>query len=57
MDENYSLEHREIKAGFTLSCQARPNTEKLALDLDAQEGVSIGGRKLSAGPYRGIFGP
>jgi len=36
MDENFSLEPWEIEAGFTLSCQARPDTDKLVLDFDAQ---------------------
>jgi len=36
MDENFSLEPWEIAAGFTLSCQARPDTDKLVLDFDAQ---------------------
>lgn len=36
MDENFSLEPWEIEAGFTLSCQARPETDKLVLDFDAQ---------------------
>jgi len=36
MDENFSLEPWEIEAGFTLGCQARPDTEKLVLDFDAQ---------------------
>ena len=36
MDENFSLEPWEIEAGFTLSCQARPDTERLVLDFDAQ---------------------
>jgi ring-1,2-phenylacetyl-CoA epoxidase subunit PaaE len=36
MDENFSLEPWEIEAGFTLACQARPDTEKLVLDFDAQ---------------------
>ncbi|WP_420409963.1 2Fe-2S iron-sulfur cluster-binding protein [Hoeflea sp.] len=36
MDENFSLEPWEIEAGFTLSCQSRPDTEKLVLDFDAQ---------------------
>ncbi|MEQ8479485.1 MAG: 2Fe-2S iron-sulfur cluster-binding protein [Hoeflea sp.] len=36
MDENFSLEPWEIEAGFTLSCQTRPGTEKLVLDFDAQ---------------------
>ncbi|MCY0095707.1 1,2-phenylacetyl-CoA epoxidase subunit PaaE [Hoeflea ulvae] len=36
MDENFSLEPWEIDAGFTLSCQARPDTDRLVLDFDAQ---------------------
>jgi len=36
MDENFSLEPWEIAAGFTLSCQARPDTDRLVLDFDAQ---------------------
>jgi len=36
MDENFSLEPWEIKAGFTLACQSRPTTDKLVLDFDAQ---------------------
>ncbi|SOE08805.1 ring-1,2-phenylacetyl-CoA epoxidase subunit PaaE [Hoeflea halophila] len=36
MDENFSLEPWEIEAGFTLSCQARPETDRLVLDFDAQ---------------------
>ncbi|WP_417409912.1 2Fe-2S iron-sulfur cluster-binding protein [Hoeflea sp.] len=36
MDENFSLEPWEIEAGFTLSCQARPDTDRLVLDFDAQ---------------------
>ncbi|MCC0036377.1 MAG: 2Fe-2S iron-sulfur cluster binding domain-containing protein [Hoeflea sp.] len=35
MDENFSLEPWEIEAGFTLSCQARPDTDRLVLDFDA----------------------
>jgi ring-1,2-phenylacetyl-CoA epoxidase subunit PaaE len=35
MTVNYSLEEWEIKAGFTLACQARPTTPELALDFDA----------------------
>lgn len=35
MDINYSLEDWEIKAGFTLACQARPKTKTLKLDFDA----------------------
>lgn len=34
MAVNYSLEPWEIKAGFTLACQARPTSAKLVLDFD-----------------------
>ena len=36
MDANFSLEDWEIEAGFVLSCQARPETEHLIVDFDAQ---------------------
>ncbi len=36
MDENWSLQPWETEAGFILACQARPETEKLVLDFDAQ---------------------
>lgn len=36
MDENFSLEPWEMQAGFILSCQARPDTDRLVLDFDAQ---------------------
>ncbi|MEM9394001.1 MAG: 2Fe-2S iron-sulfur cluster-binding protein [Pseudomonadota bacterium] len=35
MAVNYSLEPWEVAAGFTLACQARPTTARLALDFDA----------------------
>jgi len=35
MDANFSLEPWETDAGFILSCQARPTSEKLVLDFDA----------------------
>jgi ring-1,2-phenylacetyl-CoA epoxidase subunit PaaE len=35
MAVNYSLEPWEIEAGFTLACQSRPVSERLALDFDA----------------------
>ncbi|MFY9213036.1 MAG: 2Fe-2S iron-sulfur cluster-binding protein [Aestuariivita sp.] len=35
MAVNYSLEDWELKAGFTLACQARPTSDKLVLDFDA----------------------
>lgn len=34
MAENYSLEPWELDAGYILSCQARPLTEKVVLDFD-----------------------
>ena len=35
MDVNYSLEPRELEAGFVLACQSRPLTAKVKLDFDA----------------------
>ena len=35
MDVNYSLEPWELAAGFVLTCQARPVTERVAVDFDA----------------------
>ncbi len=32
---NYSLQNWEIAAGYVLTCQSRPKTERLALDYDA----------------------
>jgi ring-1,2-phenylacetyl-CoA epoxidase subunit PaaE len=34
MDVNYSLEPWELKAGFVLTCQAKPTTEKVVVDYD-----------------------
>jgi ring-1,2-phenylacetyl-CoA epoxidase subunit PaaE len=34
MDVNYSLEPYELKAGYILTCQARPLTEELVVDFD-----------------------
>jgi ring-1,2-phenylacetyl-CoA epoxidase subunit PaaE len=34
MDVNYSLEPWELKAGFILTCQARPISEKVMVDYD-----------------------
>jgi ring-1,2-phenylacetyl-CoA epoxidase subunit PaaE len=34
MDVNYSLEPWELKAGFILTCQAKPTTEKVVVDYD-----------------------
>ena len=34
MDVNYSLEPWEVAAGFVLTCQARPTTERVVVDFD-----------------------
>ena len=34
MDVNYSLEPWEVAAGFVLTCQARPTTERIVVDFD-----------------------
>ena len=34
MEVNYSLEPWELKAGFILTCQARPTTDKVVVDYD-----------------------
>jgi ring-1,2-phenylacetyl-CoA epoxidase subunit PaaE len=34
MELNYSLEPWELKAGFVLTCQAKPTTEKVVVDYD-----------------------
>jgi ring-1,2-phenylacetyl-CoA epoxidase subunit PaaE len=34
MDVNYSLEPEELKAGYILTCQARPLSEKVVVDFD-----------------------
>ncbi|HEV7909463.1 MAG TPA: 1,2-phenylacetyl-CoA epoxidase subunit PaaE [Pseudonocardiaceae bacterium] len=35
MRRNYALEPREVEAGFVLTCQALPTTEKVTVDFDA----------------------
>jgi ring-1,2-phenylacetyl-CoA epoxidase subunit PaaE len=35
MDQNFSLEAWEQQAGFTLTCQCRPTTPRIAVDYDA----------------------
>jgi ring-1,2-phenylacetyl-CoA epoxidase subunit PaaE len=35
MDVNYSLEPWELKAGFVLTCQAHPVTDRVVVDFDA----------------------
>ncbi|HEY8388259.1 MAG TPA: 1,2-phenylacetyl-CoA epoxidase subunit PaaE [Parasegetibacter sp.] len=34
MDVNYALEEDEVKAGFILTCQSHPRTEKIVVDFD-----------------------
>ena len=34
MEVNYSLEPWELKAGFILTCQARPVSDKVVVDYD-----------------------
>jgi ring-1,2-phenylacetyl-CoA epoxidase subunit PaaE len=34
MEVNYSLEPWELKAGFVLTCQAKPTTERIVVDYD-----------------------
>ena len=34
MDVNYSLEPWELQAGFILTCQAKPVSEKVVVDYD-----------------------
>jgi ring-1,2-phenylacetyl-CoA epoxidase subunit PaaE len=35
MDRNYALEPEEVAAGYVLTCQSHPTTEKVVLDYDA----------------------
>jgi len=34
MDVNYALEPEEVEAGFILTCQAHPKSDKVAVDFD-----------------------
>ena len=34
MEVNYALEQEEVDAGFILTCQAFPTTEKVVVDFD-----------------------
>jgi ring-1,2-phenylacetyl-CoA epoxidase subunit PaaE len=34
MDINYSLEPWELKAGFVLTCQAKPSSGRVVVDYD-----------------------
>ena len=35
MDVNYALEHEEVAAGYILTCQSHPITQRVAVDFDA----------------------
>lgn len=35
MDVNYALEEDEVESGYILTCQARPKSQKIAVDFDA----------------------
>lgn len=35
MAENYALEQDELDAGYILTCQSVPTTDKVAVDFDA----------------------
>lgn len=35
MDTNWALEQDEIRAGYVLTCQSHPTSEKVTLDFDA----------------------
>jgi ring-1,2-phenylacetyl-CoA epoxidase subunit PaaE len=34
MKLNYALEPEEVKAGYILTCQARPTTNRISIDFD-----------------------
>jgi len=36
MEVNYALEEEELKAGFILTCQSHPRTEKVVIDFDSK---------------------
>jgi ring-1,2-phenylacetyl-CoA epoxidase subunit PaaE len=36
MDVNYALEEDEVAAGFILTCQSHPRTEKVVVDFDSK---------------------
>ena len=36
MDHNYALEHEEVEAGFILTCQSHPRSEKLFVNFDVR---------------------
>jgi ring-1,2-phenylacetyl-CoA epoxidase subunit PaaE len=34
MDTNYALEQEEVDAGYILTCQSHPRTDKIVIDFD-----------------------
>lgn len=36
MDTNYALEQEEVEAGYILTCQSHPRTEKVVIDFDVK---------------------
>ncbi|HEY4209749.1 MAG TPA: 1,2-phenylacetyl-CoA epoxidase subunit PaaE [Puia sp.] len=36
MDVNYALEEEELRAGFILTCQSHPRTDKIVIDFDSK---------------------
>ena len=36
MDQNYALEADELAAGFVLTCQSHPRSEKVVVDYDSK---------------------
>jgi ring-1,2-phenylacetyl-CoA epoxidase subunit PaaE len=36
MDINYALEADELEAGFVLTCQSHPRTERVIVDFDSK---------------------
>ena len=36
MDKNYGLERRELDAGYVLTCQSHPLTERVTISYDAR---------------------
>jgi ring-1,2-phenylacetyl-CoA epoxidase subunit PaaE len=36
MDQNYALEADELEAGFILTCQSHPRSEKVVVDFDSK---------------------
>jgi ring-1,2-phenylacetyl-CoA epoxidase subunit PaaE len=36
MDTNYALEQEEVEAGFILTCQSHPRSERIVIDFDVK---------------------